>query len=114
MDITVRGTGITVSERNSLITISYQLLILPPAFCIYGFSCFPRYAKGWFFYGKIMKTTILYKAFRPTTESVIKGIIPEEIGTDPDDCEQWIGEEYNGQFLPAEFKIVTLREKDMT
>tara|TARA_R110002096_G_scaffold91482_1_gene206975 strand:+ start:641 stop:805 length:165 start_codon:yes stop_codon:yes gene_type:complete len=27
MDITVRGTGATVSERNSLITISYQLLI---------------------------------------------------------------------------------------
>ena len=61
-----------------------------------------------------MPTKILYKAFRPTTESVVKGEIPEEVGTDPEDCVQWIGEEYDWQFIPAEFKIITLKEKDST
>ena len=61
-----------------------------------------------------MPTKILYKAVRQTTESVIKGEIPQEVGIDPEDCVQWIGEEYNWQFIPAEFKIITLKEKDST
>jgi hypothetical protein len=59
-----------------------------------------------------MNTKVLYKAVRQTTDSIITGEIPEEIGIDPEDCVQWIGEEYNWQFIPAEFKLVTLKENE--
>ena len=64
------------------------------------------------FFGDIMNTKVLYKAVRQTTDSIITGEIPEEIGIDPEDCVQWIGEEYNWQFIPAEFKLVTLKENE--
>jgi hypothetical protein len=59
-----------------------------------------------------MNTKVLYKAVRQTTDSIITGEIPEEIGIDPEDCVQWIGEEYNWQFNPAELKLVTLKENE--
>ena len=104
-----------MNERNNLIIISYQLLISLAGPLVLFVELLPQMTQGTgFFIGIIMQTTILYKAFRPTTESIIKGEIPEEVGTDTEDCVQWIGEEYDWQFIPLEFKVMKLTGKDIT
>jgi len=50
--------------------------------------------------------TLSCKAIRTTTNSIITIEIPSHVGLDPFDCTQWIGEEFNWQFIPMEFKIV--------
>jgi len=51
--------------------------------------------------------TVICKAIRPTTNSTITVPIPVNIGTDPFDCNQWIGEEFDWQFIPMEYEFIT-------
>jgi len=48
---------------------------------------------------------VICQAIRPTTDSTITIIVPQRIGTDPHDCAQWVGEEFDWQFIPMSFKI---------
>ena len=52
-----------------------------------------------------MFTTVLCKAMRPTTNSIIRIMIPQHIGTDPYACTQWIGEEFDWQFVPMKYEL---------
>ena len=46
---------------------------------------------------------IIFIAFRPSTKSVVRGEIPADIGPDQMNWNQWIGEQYNWQFIPMEY-----------
>lgn len=46
---------------------------------------------------------VICKAMRPTTESIIRITIPEEIGTNPYACTIWLGEEFDWQFIPVSY-----------
>ena len=48
---------------------------------------------------------VVCQAIRPTTDSIITIIVPQRIGTDPYDCAQWVGEEFDWQFIPMSFEI---------
>ena len=48
---------------------------------------------------------VVCQAIRPTTDSIITIIVPQRIVTDPYDCAQWVGEEFDWQFIPTSFKI---------
>ena len=61
------------------------------------------------FNGVFNMLNVICQAIRPTTNSTIKILIPCNIGTDPYDCTQWVGEEFDWQFIPMSFKI--LQEK---
>ena len=52
---------------------------------------------------------VVCQAIRPTTNSTITIMLPYNIGTDPFDCNQWVGEEFDWQFIPTDYKI--LQEK---
>ena len=49
-------------------------------------------------------TQVICKAIRPTTESTITVTIPADIGTDPYACTQWLGEEFDWQFIPMSYE----------
>ena len=36
--------------------------------------------------------------------------IPEEVGVDPDDVVQWVGEEFNWMFMPLELWVKPAKE----
>ena len=48
---------------------------------------------------------VICQAVRPTTNSKITGMVPQHVGTNPCDCAQWIGEEFDWQFIPMSFKV---------
>ena len=48
---------------------------------------------------------VVCQAIRPTTDSIITIIVPQRIGTDPYDCAQWVGEEFDWQLIPMRFEI---------
>lgn len=52
-------------------------------------------------------TQVICKAIRPITDSTITVAIPVNIGTDPYDCAQWIGEEFDWQFMPMAYEFRT-------
>ena len=49
-------------------------------------------------------TQVICKAIRPTTESTITVTIPADIGTDPYACTQWLGEEFDWQFITMSYE----------
>ena len=48
---------------------------------------------------------VICQAVRPTTNSKITVMVPQHVGTNPCDCAQWIGEEFDWQFIPMSFEI---------
>ena len=56
-----------------------------------------------FYIGKIMKTKILCKLMRPSTESYLKVEIPQEIGPHQEDWIDWTLQEFNAMFIPMKF-----------
>tara|TARA_Y100000296_G_scaffold69408_1_gene83222 strand:- start:965 stop:1087 length:123 start_codon:yes stop_codon:yes gene_type:complete len=36
--------------------------------------------------------------------------IPEDVGVDPDDVVQWVGEEFNWMFMPLELYVKPTKE----
>ena len=48
---------------------------------------------------------VICKAIRPITDSIIRVTIPAEIGTDPYACTQWLGEEFDWQFIPMSYEF---------
>ena len=58
-----------------------------------------------------MTTHVMCKVIRPITNSTICVFIPVDIGTDPFDCAQWIGEEFDWQFIPLEYNFVTSQKE---
>ena len=61
------------------------------------------------FNGVFNMLRVVCQALRPTTNSTMTIMIPYNIGTDPYDCAQWVGEEFDWQFIPMSYKI--LQEK---
>ena len=53
---------------------------------------------------------VICKAFRPTTKSKLMIEIPEDVGVDPDDVVQWVGEEFNYMFMPLELYVKPTKE----
>ena len=51
--------------------------------------------------------SVIWQALRPTTNSTITIMVPQHVGTDPYDCTQWIGEEFDWQFIPMNYEIKT-------
>jgi len=57
------------------------------------------------FNGVFNMLNVICQAIRPTTNSTMTIMIPYNIGTDPYDCAQWVGEEFDWQFIPMSFEI---------
>ena len=58
-----------------------------------------------FYIGEIMKTKILCKLMRPSTESYLKVEIPQEIGPHQEDWINWTIQEFNAMFIPTDFYL---------
>lgn len=53
------------------------------------------------------KFTVICKAVRPTTNSIIKVEIPVDECKTPKDAVDYVGNLFNWQFVPLEFTVVT-------
>ena len=54
---------------------------------------------------KIMKTKIMCKLMRPSTESYLKVEIPEEIAPHQGDWASWTIREFSAMFIPMDFYL---------
>jgi hypothetical protein len=52
-----------------------------------------------------MKTKILCKLMRPSTDSYLKVEIPQEIGPHEEDWKNWILQEFNATFILMDFYL---------
>tara|TARA_Y100000296_G_C4968888_1_gene154847 strand:- start:224 stop:406 length:183 start_codon:yes stop_codon:yes gene_type:complete len=52
------------------------------------------------------------KCVRPTTKSKLKIKIPDSVGIDPADIVQWVGEEFNWEWIPLTFYYTTSEQKE--
>ena len=57
---------------------------------------------------------VICQAIRPTTNSTITIMVPKHIGTDPYDCAQWVGEEFDWAFIPSRFEITLENNNEAT
>ena len=55
-------------------------------------------------------TQVICKTFRPSTKSKLTIEIPKDVGVDPDDVVQWVGEEFNWMFMPLELWVKPAKE----
>ena len=51
------------------------------------------------------------KCVRPTTKSKMKVEIPDSVGVNPADIVQWVGEEFNWQWIPITFYYLKSSEE---
>lgn len=52
------------------------------------------------------------KCVRPTTKSKMKVEIPDSVGIDPTDIIQWVGEEFDWQWIPLTFHFKPSEENE--